>query len=137
MSMADTIAISAGAVCRETSTSAPRRPTRRRRTPSAGEAGGFARLGLACPLQAGFGFHRPRDEIALRKIAAELAQQVPVRLRFNALRDGGDAEFPRHLQAGLEDHPRRILPGGIGDERTVDLDFGEGDAGELLHRRVA
>src|SRR4051812_39795591 len=75
--------------------------------------------------------HRSRDVVALRDIAAELLEQLPVGSRFDSLCDRFDIEASGHLQTGGQDDPCRFLPFGVTHERLVDFELGERYAAQL------
>ena len=87
--------------------------------------------------QQGFQWHGFGDEIALRHIAANIGQLVPLGLRLNA--------FGNHLHAHLVGHGNDGLAQRIGFgvnnevacERFVDFDDLRVDFGQVVERRVA
>src|SRR5579872_1223872 len=80
--------------------------------------------------------HRSSDEITLSDVAAELAQKVPVGARLHAFGDGFEVELAGHLDAAFEDHLAGLVVERAHDKGLIDLEFGKGDAGQLLHRRI-
>src|SRR5438270_9179031 len=83
------------------------------------------------------GRHGPREEKALRLLAAERAQEGGLRVALDALGDDGEAKRVRHLDDGAHDGGIRLVVEHIGDERAIDFERGERKAREIGEARVA
>src|SRR5689334_9036018 len=116
---------SSGTTWQWTSIAVMRRPRSRGRMP------------VERPILESGSLHRLGDEMALSHVAAEALQQVPVGARLDAFGDRLQLELLRHVEARGEDHLAGFLVVRAHHERLVDLQFGERDARELLHGRVA
>src|SRR3954451_7988971 len=81
--------------------------------------------------------HGRAEEVALRHRAAELAQDVGLRLALDPLGDDAEPERGGHRDDGGDD--RRVLRAApeVGHERAVDLDRVDGEVLQVLEGRVA
>src|SRR6185295_6808739 len=77
----------------------------------------LGRLPVERPVLERGGLHGLGDEVALRDVAAETPQQVPVRPRLDTLGDRLELQLLRHVQARAEDHLARLLFHRAQDER--------------------
>src|SRR3954454_9011601 len=69
--------------------------------------------------------HRPREEEALRLLAAERAQERGLRVELDALGNLVEAERVRHVDDGADDGGVVLVVHDVCDERAVDLERGE------------
>jgi hypothetical protein len=81
--------------------------------------------------------NRGRHQEALRGVAAERGQHLPVVGGFHAFGDGFQAQLAREVEAGFHHRALARLRVRIGDEALVDLEFGEGHLRELRQRGIA
>src|SRR4051812_30998800 len=101
--------------------------TRRPRSPlcavsQPGDRGGRARLAAGQEGGEGLALHRSREEIALRGVAAELAQALELDLALDALGDDLQTERPGDVDDGGDDRGVLVLGSDAVHERAVDLD---------------
>jgi len=68
------------------------------------------------------GRHRAREEVALRQVAAHLAQSLPRLLGLDALGHDFEAELVRRLDRRGHDHRVGVAVGHRLRERAVDLE---------------
>ena len=80
---------------------------------------------------------RARVEVALRAIAAELAQALLLLARLDALGDDRQPDGVGHVDRRLDDRAVVGVAVDAGDERAVDLEHVEREALEVAERRVA
>ena len=83
------------------------------------------------------GRQRPREEVALRVVAAEAAQLGELGLVLDPLGDHVERERPGHADDRLDDRRPLLLDAERVDERAVDLQRVEGEAVEVGERGVA
>ena len=70
----------------------------------------------------GLAVQRAGEEVALHRVAAELAQALELDLALDALGDDLQAERAGDLDDGGDDRRVLVLGADAGDERAVDLD---------------
>src|SRR5258705_13521534 len=81
--------------------------------------------------------HRRRKEVALGVVAAEMPQDLPLRLRLHALGDDAQPQVVAELDDGADDL-RALAPAReLGHEGTVDLQGVHRQAVEVAEARAA
>src|SRR5512143_1020027 len=70
--------------------------------------------------------HRAREQVALRRIAAQVLHPGLLCLRLDALRRDADPERPRHFDHGLHDRQRTRIAHALDGEAAVDLQAVDG-----------
>src|SRR4051812_3647558 len=107
-----------------------RRP--RSRTPGACALGGLNLRGGALAQPRGELVRRngPREEVALRDVAAEVRELLPAVLRLDALRDDLQAEVAPEVDRGADDDRVVARRHHVEDEGAVDLDLRHGELAE-------